>query len=124
MATSPDFVIVGRIRKAHGLRGEVTVELQTDAPDTIFVAGRRVFLGGVRGTVRPEPLEIASARPFKQGRIVKFVGIDDRGEAELWRDRFLFVESTDLTPLEDDEVYLHELKGMRVELASGEVVGT
>src|SRR5437762_2640042 len=110
----PDFVIVGRIHKAHGLRGELTVELQTDEPDSIFVAGRRVFPGSVRGVVRPEPLEIASARPFKQGRIVKFVGIDDRGDAELWRDRLLFVESTELTPLEGGAVYLHELKGMRV----------
>jgi 16S rRNA processing protein RimM len=121
---SSDFVIVGRIRKVHGLRGEVVVEAHTDDPDAVFSPGRRVFLGSVRGVVQPEPVQITSARPFKEGRIVKFVGIDDRNEAELWRDRYLFLHQSELAPLADDEVYIHELKGMSVELASGEVIGT
>lgn len=124
MAAPPEYVIVGRIRKVHGLRGELVIELHTDKPDAVFVSGHRVFVGSVRGVVRPEPLEISSVRPFKEGCIVKFVGIDDRDEAALWRDRFLFLESSELTPLEHDEVYLHELRGMRVELESGELVGT
>lgn len=124
MAAPPEYVIVGRIRKVHGLRGELVIELHTDEPDAVFVSGRRVFVGSVRGVLRPEPLEISSVRSFKEGCIVKFVGINDRDEAELWRDRFLFLEASELTPLDDDQVYIHELKGMRVELASGEIVGT
>lgn len=124
MTARPEYVIVGRIRKVHGLRGELVIELHTDEPDTIFVPGRRVFVGSVRGVMRPEPLEITTVRPFKEGRIVKFSGIDDRDEAELWRERFLFLEASEITPLAHDEVYLHELRGMRVELESGEVVGT
>lgn len=123
MDAPPAYVIVGRIRKVHGLRGELVVELHTDEPDTVFVPGRRVLVGSVRGVVRPERLEISSRRPFKEGYIVKFVGIDDRDEAALWRDRFLFLDASELTPLDDDEVYIHELKGMRVELESGEAVG-
>jgi len=124
MTQSPELVIVGRIRRVHGLRGELVVESHTDAPDAVFVSGRRVFVGSVRGVMRPEPLEISSLRPFKAGYIVKFVGINDRNEAELWRDRFLFLEPNALPPLGDEEVYLHELKGMRVELESGVLVGT
>ena len=124
MTARPEYVIVGRIRKVHGLRGELVIELHTDEPDTVFVPGRRVYVGSVRGVVRPEPVEITSVRPFKEGLIVKLAGIDDRDQAELWRDRYLFLEPGDLTPLEENEVYLHELKGMRVELESGETVGT
>jgi 16S rRNA processing protein RimM len=117
------YVIVGRTRKVHGLRGELVVELHTDDPDAVFSPGRRVHVGSVRGVVQPKPLEITSVRPFKEGVIVKFAGIDDRNEAELWRDRFLFLEASELTPLADDEVYIHELKGMRVELPSADIVG-
>ncbi len=124
MAAPPEYVIVGRIRKVHGLRGELVIELHTDEPETVFVVGRRIFVGSVRGVLRPEPLEISSLRPFKEGYIAKFVGIDDRDEAALWRDRFLFLEVGDLTPLDAGEVYIHELKGMRVELASGDIIGT
>lgn len=124
MAGPPEYVIVGRIRKVHGLRGELVVELHTDQPGAVFVPGRRVLVGSVAGVLRPEPLEISSLRPFKDGLIVKFQGLDDRDEAELWRDRFLFLEASELTPLREDEVYLHELRGMRVQLGSGELVGT
>jgi 16S rRNA processing protein RimM len=116
-------VIVGRIRKVHGLRGELVVEPQTDEPDVVFVPGRQVRVGTVLGVLQPKPIQIASVRPFKDGRIVKFEGIDDRNEAELWRDRYLFLEPGELTPLEEDEVYIHELKGMQVDLVSGESVG-
>ena len=124
MDASPGYVIVGRVRNVHGLRGELVIEPHTDEPDAVFAPGRRVFVGTVRGKVQPEPIEMKSVRPFKGGYIVKLAGIDDRNEAELWRERFLFLAATDVTPLEQGEIYLHELGGMRVELESGELVGT
>jgi 16S rRNA processing protein RimM len=120
---SPNYVIVGRTRKVHGLRGELVVELHTDDPDAVFTPGRAVHVGSVRGVVQTKPLEITSVRAFKEGLIVKFAGIDDRNEAELWRDRFLFLEAGELAPLADDEVYIHELKDMRVEMQNGDPVG-
>lgn len=123
MATSPSHVIIGRVRNVHGLKGEMVVEPHTDEPDTVFVPGRRVFAGTVRGVLQPNALQIETVRPFKAGFIVKFSGIGDRNEAELWRDRFLFLEESEVAPLEDGEVYRHELDGMRVELESGEEVG-
>jgi 16S rRNA processing protein RimM len=123
MAKPPDYVIVGRVRNVHGLRGELVIEPQTDEPDAVFAPGRRVFMGTVRGKVDPAPLEIVAARPFKGGFIVKFGGIDDRNEAELRRDRFLFLDEADVTPLREGEIYIHELDGMRVELPGGEVLG-
>src|SRR5690348_310508 len=127
MATvPPDLIIVGRVRKAHGIRGDLVVEPITDEPDAVFAPGRRVLAGTASGdrAKNGQELEIVAASPFKGGLIVHFAGLDDRTEAELWRDRFLLLPSNELTPLGEDEVYVHELPGMRVELESGELVGT
>jgi 16S rRNA processing protein RimM len=119
-------IIVGRVRKAHGIRGDVVVEPITDDPDVVFAVGRCLIAGTVSGDPAkgaPE-LHIESANPFKGGYIVHFAEIPDRTAAETWRDRFLLAPSDELTPLGEDEIYIHELTGMRVELASGELVGT
>jgi 16S rRNA processing protein RimM len=124
-ASSPQFAIVGRVRKAHGVRGELVVELHTDAPDAIFASGRRLFAGTVDGDVArgaPE-LTVVSSRPFKGGLIVALAEVRDRDAAELWRDRFLLVPTSELSAPADDEVYYHELIGMRVQRAGGELVG-
>ena len=68
--TAPDLTIVGRVRKAHGIRGELVVEPLTDAPDAVFAPGRRVFAGTVDGDPpRRTARELASstkAGPFKE----------------------------------------------------------
>jgi 16S rRNA processing protein RimM len=124
--TTSQLIIVGRIRKAHGIRGDVVVEPITDDPDAVFSPGRRLVAGTVSGDpAKGTPsLHVDSANPFKGGYIVHFAEILDRNAAETWRDRFLLAPSEELTPLGDDEVYIHELTGMRVELVSGELVGT
>jgi 16S rRNA processing protein RimM len=121
-----ELIIVGRVRKAHGIRGDLVVEALTDEPDAVFAPGRRVFAGTASGDRAKDgrELHIATASPFKGGFIVHFTGIDDRTVAEIWRERFLLVPADELTPLGDNQVYIHELVGMRVELESGEPVGT
>ncbi len=123
----PEFVIVGRVRRAHGLRGEVVVESITDEPAAVFAAGRRVLVGTTEGepdTAAGE-LRVIAQRPFKEGMIlVHFEGIGDRSAAERWRDRFLLVPGDELAPLGEGEAYVHELHGMAVELQSGERVGS
>ena len=124
--TDAAWVIVGRIRRAHGIRGELLVEPITDAPDAIFASGRRVFPGDATGDLLPDlpPLEVVSARDFKDGLLVTFRGIGDRNEAERWRDRYLLVRAEDVAPLGDGEMYVHDLIGLRVERTTGESVGT
>ena len=72
--TTPEFIIVGRVRKAHGIRGEVVVETITDAPDAIFASGRRVFAGTASGDLAKDrrELHVVHATPFKAGFIVAF----------------------------------------------------
>ena len=123
--TAPEWVIVGRVRKVHGLQGELVVEPITDRPDAIFASGRRVFAGTPSGAVARDrrELTVRASRPFKGGLIVDFEGIDGRDEAEKWRGRFFLVPGTELPPLEPDEVYIHDLYGMRVELPDGAELG-
>jgi 16S rRNA processing protein RimM len=120
-----DLVIIGRVRKAHGIRGDLVVEPITHEPDAVFAPGRRVFAGTPTGDRAKDGLElhVASASPFKGGFIVHFQEIDDRTVADTWRDRFLLVPADELQPLGADEVYVHELPGMRVKLENDEPVG-
>jgi 16S rRNA processing protein RimM len=120
-----ELVIVGRIRKAHGIRGDLVVEPITDEPDAIFASGRRVIAGTVTGELSRDrrELHVERASPFKGGYIVHFVEIGDRTVADTWRDRYLLVPAEELEPLREGEIYLHELHGMEVVLESGEIVG-
>jgi len=120
-----EFIIVGRVRKAHGIRGELVVEPITDAPDMIFAPGRRVLAGTARGDLAPgaRELHVEKTTPFKEGLIVSFREIVDRTTAEQWRHRYFLVPRAEVAALDEGEVYVHELLGMRVELESGERVG-
>jgi 16S rRNA processing protein RimM len=124
--STDDLIIVGRVRKSHGVRGDLVVEPITDDPDGVFAPGRKLVAGTVTGDPAKDrrELTIASAHPFKGGFIVHFDDITDRVIADTWRDRYLLLPATELEPLGADEVYVHDLIGMRVELVSGEALGT
>ncbi len=123
---APELIIVGRLRKAHGIRGTLVVQPITDAPADVFAAGRCLFVGTAHGDPDPDGgrLTVESARPQPDGSVlVDFAGIDDRTEAERWRGRYLLAMSDTLRAPGEGEAYVHELVGMRVELPSGEVLG-
>ena len=123
--TTPAFIIVGRVRKAHGIRGEVVVEVITDSPDAVFASGCRVYAGTAAGDVSParQQLHVRTAREFNDGLLVGFTEIPDRNAAETWRGRYLLVPGDELPPPDDDEIFVHDLIGMRVDLATGGTVG-
>jgi 16S rRNA processing protein RimM len=122
---STGFFLVGRVRRAHGIRGELVVEALTDAPDAIFAAGRRVFAGTPDGTVldgAPE-LRVVRSSPFKGGLIVAFEGIESKTVADAWRDRTFLVPEDEVEPPAEGELFIHELVGMRVVRTTGEDIG-
>lgn len=119
------YAIVGRIRKPQGIRGEVTVELLTEEPDRLFAPGSRVFAGTIAGDIARNPsdranaasrqeLHVEHASPYRGGLVVKFDEIPDRSSAEMWRQRYLLVPVEEITPPADNEVFMHDLIGMRV----------
>lgn len=122
--------VVGRIRRAHGIKGELGVSLETDAPDAIFAPGARVIVGTADGDLRPDTrtgrlveLVVQAARPFRDGLLVFFHGITDRTEAEKWRGRSLLVPVSELEPPAEGELWAHELPGMRVMDPQGAAIG-
>jgi 16S rRNA processing protein RimM len=122
---STEYYLVGRVRRAHGIRGELVIEALTDAPDAIFAAGRRVLVGTADGDLAPggREMRILRATPFKGGLIVAFEGIDDRTAAEAWRGRTFLVPDDEIEPPSDDEIFIHDLVGMRVVHATGDEIG-
>jgi 16S rRNA processing protein RimM len=122
---STEFYLVGRVRRAHGIRGELVVEALTDAPDAIFAAGRRVFAGTRDGTLLDGAAELRVVRssPFKGGLIVAFEGIDTKTVADTWRDRTFLVPADEVEPPSEGELFIHELVGMRVVRSTGEDIG-
>ncbi|KID31132.1 ribosome maturation factor RimM [Prauserella rugosa] len=116
-------VVVGRVAKAHGIRGELAVDVRTDSPDERFVEGA-VLTGRTRGgdTLR---LTVAAARWHSGRLLVRFEEVPDRTAAETHRGLLLLADAGELPPIDDpDEFYDHELEGLSAELADGTVVGT
>ncbi len=118
-------MIVGRVRKAHGIRGELLVEPITDAPDAVFVSGRRLFAGTATGDPSPDgqELHITAVRQHMESVRLTLAEVPDRSAAELWRGRFLLVPQDELPPPDDDEIYLHDLIGMQVVHVDGRPLG-
>ena len=77
----------------------------------------------MRGVEEIPTLTIAESKPFKKGLIVRFEELSDRDSAELWRGRYLLAPFSELPPLEEGEVYLHDLIGMRALSTTGEQLG-
>lgn len=106
-------VVVGRVLKAHGLRGEVVVESLSDVP------GR--FDAGVTMRADGTPRTIASSRPHQGRVLVTFEGIGDRTAAEALRGATLTAPPADVSGSET--YYAHELVGMAVVLEDGTWLG-
>jgi 16S rRNA processing protein RimM len=111
-----DLVIVGRIRRSHGVHGVVVVEPMTADAGAVFAPGRRLIAGTVKGdaAVPQRALCIEMAEPFQGGFRVQFDAIADRNEADRWRDRYVLSPRDELPEPGDDEIYLHDLVGMAV----------
>ena len=115
-------VVVGRLGRPHGIRGEVTVEVRTDEPELRFAPGSSLF---VSDNSR-RPLVVASVRWHSNVLLVGFVGCEDRNRAEELRGRIVEaeVDASEL-PAGEDEFYDRQLIGLVVELSSvpGQAIG-
>jgi 16S rRNA processing protein RimM len=118
--STPDRLTVGRIGKPQGIRGEVTVEVRTDAPEVRFAVGAVLLTDPAeRG-----PLTVEAARDQNGRLIVTFAGVPDRNAAETLRNTMLLVDAADVAPSEDpDEFHDTQLMGLRAELVDGSALG-
>ena len=120
-STGPEY-LVGIAVRAHGLRGELVVELRTDSPDERFTPG--VCLIAQRPGEPAGTLTVESARPHSGRMLVRFVEAPDRDAAEALRGTTLLVDSADIPPVDDpDEFHDHELIGLRAVTPDGADIG-
>ena len=116
-------LVVGRLRKAHGLKGDCAVFPLTDNPTEVFARGRAVWVKDAEGTLVAGPLIIERSRPYHREWLVAFQEHGRVEAVEPWRGHFLVAEAASLAPPEGDEVYLHELAGFAVREAEGGSLG-
>ncbi len=113
MTDDPVLLEVGRVGRAHGLRGEVHVVAVTNLAER-FAPGSALLVGDVL-------LEVESARMAGSGWVVQFEGVNDRNAAESLRGRS--VKATALTARPDGAVFVHELIGAEVRDRAGSHIG-
>lgn len=112
-------LVVGRVARAHGINGEVSVEVRTDAPDLRFAPGALLDTDPPRS----EPLTVVRSRWHSGRLLVSFDGVLDRTAAESLRGTLLTVDSTSSPETDDDEYWDHDLVGLDVVSVAGEVIG-
>jgi 16S rRNA processing protein RimM len=118
----PVYLLVGKLHKPHGVRGEMRMSVWTDFPERLE-PGKTLYLGG-----ETIPRVISSARWHNEVLLITFEGITDRDVVGAFRNYEVFVDADELPDLEEGEIYLHELIGMHVYLegeqdALGELTG-
>jgi len=118
-------VVVGRIGRAHGIKGEVSVEPRTDEPERRFAVGSVLERSASDGVLASGAFTVVGTR-WHQGRLlVRFAEFADRTAAEAARGTWLQVETDpEAAPADPEEFYDHQLVGLRVEDQSGQLRGT
>jgi 16S rRNA processing protein RimM len=113
--------VVGRIARAHGIRGEVIVNPDTDFPERRFRVGARLFIRS-EGEVRP--VSVATARMQNGRPQIGIGGVATMTEAEALAGCELRVPAEELEPLPDGSYYRHDLVGCVVETTDGRRIGS
>jgi 16S rRNA processing protein RimM len=115
----PVQLVIGRVGRAHGIAGEVSVDVRTDSPELRFAVGARVE------TEPPErgPLTVVRTRWHSGRLLVAFESVVDRTAAESLRGTLLVADSATSPPAAEDEFWDHDLIGLDVVTADGTVLG-
>ncbi len=113
-------LVVGRIAKAHGIGGEVSVDVRTDDPDHRFADGAKLDTEPAdRG-----PLVVQATRWHSGRLLVRFAGVGDRSAAEALRGALLVADSaTSAASADDDEFWDHDLIGLDAVGADQALIG-
>jgi len=113
----PVFLVVGKLRRPHGFRGELLMEVFTDFPERLK-PGKEVYLGD-----QHRPIKFKSVRVQGSDLLVTFRGIDDEKKAGELRNLQVLVRTDALPDLPDGVYYHHQLVGLTVEDESGKIFG-
>lgn len=104
----PVYLVVGFLRRAHGLHGEMIMDLHTDFPERLL-SGRKLFVGEGH-----QPVTLASTRPHAKGMLVKFRKVESPEATAAFRNQWVYVKASEVPALPEGQLYQHELFGFQV----------
>jgi len=114
----PEYVLIGKFQRAHGVAGEIVLGIDTDFPERIR-PGKLVYLGN-----QHTPRKITGTRPFHDRLLVTLEGIHSREEVAELTNLQVFVRISDLPPLDKGRFYHHQLIGLPVLTENNGEIGT
>lgn len=113
---------VGKIVNTHGIAGEVRVISETDFSEERFSEGSKLYIMKDEND-KPVPYIVESHRKHKQFDLLKFKNLLTINDVEKLKGSLLFVHEEQLSPLEENEYYYHEIIGCSVTTDTGEKLG-
>jgi 16S rRNA processing protein RimM len=111
-----ELLAVGRISRAHGITGEVSVHKLTEV-ESRFAPGSHLSLEDGR------TLTVERSRPHQQAVLVKFEEVGDRNDAEALRGQVLLIPSDEVPAAPEDAFWIHEVVGLEVVTEDGRTLG-
>lgn len=111
------YLAVGTLRRSHGIRGDVLVDVITDFPERLK-PGTYVYLGENK-----KPIKITRRRQHNEGLLLGFEGIKNAEDVARYRTLTMYVRAEDRPPLPEGEYYHHQILGLNVEDESGLALG-
>ncbi|HZC08727.1 MAG TPA: ribosome maturation factor RimM [Mycobacterium sp.] len=116
-------LIVGRVAKAHGVTGELVVDVRTDDPELRFAPGAMLR---TKASDRGEHNYVVTAvRPHGNRLLLRLEGVADRDAADALRGSLFVIDSEDLPPIDESDTYYdHQLEGLLVRTTGGRDIGT
>ena len=117
-STEPRFLVIGKVLRAHGVRGEIRVLPHTSNPER-FTWLEKVYVG----EHDPKPVAIEGVRFHQELVLLKLVGYDFRDQTDALKGELLLVPREDAIPLEEGEYYLFQLLGLDVYTDEGTHLG-
>jgi len=115
--SEPAFLVLGKLRRAHGVQGEIPLEIYTHMLE-LLVPESVVYVGEEH-----HPYKIERTRYKNQLLLIKFYEIDDRTTVSMLTNQLVYIETEQLPPLSEDEYYLHELIGLGIYEEDGRYLG-
>ncbi len=113
----PVYLVIGFLRRPHGVQGEIVMDLHTDFPERVK-AGRKILVGEKR-----QPYTFDTVRPHANSLLVSFRGIDTPEDAGKFRNQWVYVKASEAPPLPEGQYYRYELIGLDVVEDNGNALG-
>lgn len=116
------FLLIGKLIKPFGLKGDLKVDFYVDDPDELSQMGE-FYVADKRSASGYKPIDVEWLKEQGGRFIIKLAEVNDRDQAELWREKELFVDEALVPSADDDEFFIKDIMNCEV-YYRGELIGT